>query len=332
MSHLANLTRWEWFKLRRRWMPWILLVILLLFSQLFLWSSFFSYQGMERSGPQIGFAESTNVDCYDLVSGGSGGLPPGLPEETLDGLENACRQAIARHEPQLEETRSSFMLPASLPTALNIAHSIGLMLIAILAASVIGTEYAWGTLRTSLVRGSGRWQYLAGKLGMLALLGGAALLVVVVLAMVSSALAGLLSGGGVASAGGEWSSAASMFARSWFGLLPFIALAAAVTVLSGSSAAGIGISLAYNFVEQIAVAILLNLFEWFETVADYLLGRNITAWMLGGGDDGAGFIGAIGDMPGQWHAFAVMAVYTLALGALAFWLFQKRDIKGANGG
>ena len=28
MSSVMRLARWEWFKLRRRWMPWILLLIL----------------------------------------------------------------------------------------------------------------------------------------------------------------------------------------------------------------------------------------------------------------------------------------------------------------
>ena len=34
---VALLTRWEWFKLRRRWLPWILLGIALVISQLIFW-------------------------------------------------------------------------------------------------------------------------------------------------------------------------------------------------------------------------------------------------------------------------------------------------------
>ena len=39
----------------------------------------------------------------------------------------------------------------------------------ILAASIPGTEYGWGTLRTVLVRGVGRWQLLAAKTLVIAL-------------------------------------------------------------------------------------------------------------------------------------------------------------------
>ena len=34
---VATLTRWEWFKLRRRWVPWILLGFVLIIDQLLFW-------------------------------------------------------------------------------------------------------------------------------------------------------------------------------------------------------------------------------------------------------------------------------------------------------
>ena len=36
---VLRLTRWEWFKLRKRWMPRILLGIAVVIAQSFLWSS-----------------------------------------------------------------------------------------------------------------------------------------------------------------------------------------------------------------------------------------------------------------------------------------------------
>ena len=49
VAHLANLTRWEWFKLRRRWMPWVLLAVITLFSQIPLWGNFFEYRSQSGS-------------------------------------------------------------------------------------------------------------------------------------------------------------------------------------------------------------------------------------------------------------------------------------------
>ena len=120
MAHIMNLTRWEWYKLRRRWLPWIMLGLLLVVSQLFVWVSY-AFKSSEQSG-----------DLY-----------------------------------------ADFTLPASIPNALGLAYSIGIFLIVILTASVLGTEYRWRTLRSILARGTGRWQYLASKIVLLILLAGA---------------------------------------------------------------------------------------------------------------------------------------------------------------
>ena len=41
IAEVLRLTRWEWFKLRRRWMPWVLLAIAAAFAQLGLWGGYF---------------------------------------------------------------------------------------------------------------------------------------------------------------------------------------------------------------------------------------------------------------------------------------------------
>ena len=37
---ILSLMTWEWYKLRRRWMPWIMLAIAIAFSQLIFWAGF----------------------------------------------------------------------------------------------------------------------------------------------------------------------------------------------------------------------------------------------------------------------------------------------------
>ena len=39
MVQVLRLTRWEFFKVRKRWMPWILLGIVVVITQLGLWGS-----------------------------------------------------------------------------------------------------------------------------------------------------------------------------------------------------------------------------------------------------------------------------------------------------
>ena len=50
ISDVARLTRWEWFKLRRRWMPWVLLLPLIIIPQIWLWAEFFAYRSVDFYG------------------------------------------------------------------------------------------------------------------------------------------------------------------------------------------------------------------------------------------------------------------------------------------
>ncbi len=278
MAHVISLTRWEWYKLRRRWLPWIMLGLLLVVTQAFIWGTYFFNRGEE------------NREVYD-----------------------------------------NFTLPASLANALGLSYSIGIFLIVILTGSILGTEYRWRTLRSILARGTGRWQYLASKALLLALVAGGALLIVMAATAVSSLIAGALAGDpppGSSDAPG-WVDVPITFGKAWFAFLPYIALAGLFTVLTTSSAAGIAISLVYYYAESIIVAIFINLFDWFQTVADYVLGRNAVAWMTSG-DGGlvVNFIlgGRFGDYPGALHAFLVLAAYAVVLGGLTVWIFRRRDL------
>ena len=53
IAQIANLGVWELFKLRRRWMMWILLVFALLFAQLAVWGGYFSYQNLRDTGGEL---------------------------------------------------------------------------------------------------------------------------------------------------------------------------------------------------------------------------------------------------------------------------------------
>ena len=44
IAQVLRLTRWEFFKVRKRWMPWILLGIVVIVTQISVWGSFSAYQ------------------------------------------------------------------------------------------------------------------------------------------------------------------------------------------------------------------------------------------------------------------------------------------------
>jgi len=134
----------------------------------------------------------------------------------------------------------------------------------------------------------------------------------------------------------EWPGMLIVVGRSFVAIMPYLALAAFVTVVTTSQAAGMAVSLGYYFAEAIGSAILINLVHSLSAVPDYLLVRNITGWMLGSKDQITdpwiltGPFG-FGVYPTQVHSIVVMFAYFLLFGVVAFWLFRRRDVTGARG-
>ena len=294
IAHIANLVCWEWFNTRRHWMPWILLVLPLLFVQLTFWGTYYSYRApisiaMRMRGSAVravGNDESTyervtvDLSCDDVFAGR---VPADLPPQIgATDFELQCNEAREREEADRRDMFDRIILPGSVSNAVALIHGIGVILVAIMTASLLGTEFGWGTLRLVLARGTGRWQLLSAKLILIALLVGAALAVIAATTAASSVIvSSLVSERPEAQI--EWADALAAFGRAWFGLLPYAALAGVVTVLASSSVAGISAAIGYLFTEWPVAALLLSRFDWAQDVADYMLGRNITAWILGAG-------------------------------------------------
>lgn len=349
MMTALTLMRWEWFKLRRRMMPWILLVIVVVFSQIFLWGNYTAYRNNNASGQsESGFSatDSTgrridvSITCDDIANGTVEDKLQGLDddlrenfERTLVDFHRGCDQIIEETEMQRQHARASFTLPNSLSEGLGVAHGIGVILISILTAAVVGTEYGWGTLRTILVRGTGRRQLLAAKMSLMVVVALVALLIVAVGIAISSLIANSTVGGDAAPPSAEWSEAVVGFGKALYGLLPYVTLGTFAAILTSSGGSAIALTLGYYFGEQLLVAIMINVFDWFEPIADYILGRNVTAWIIGDDVDAGGVLigGAFGDIPSTVHAFLVILGYIIVLSAISFWIFQRRDVAGASG-
>ncbi len=342
IAGIANLGRWEWFKLRKRWMLWILLVFAILFGQLAVWGGFFSYQNLQRTGGELTVPATLQqnqgrvprtVACNDLFSGDPARQPADLDPQVLAGLTAQCRQQAVALPDRLGRAYQNFTLPGSFSAALSVVQTLALILIAILTASAIGIDYGSGTLRSVLTKGTGRWPYLTAKLLTLALLTFLGLVVTLGAVAISSVIAGAYAGAAPISSVADrtWGDAGIALGKAWVSVLPYLGLTTFVTVFARSSAAGMAIGLGYYFLEQILIALLSGLFSWFQNVADFLLVRNISAFTQVSGGTGGGF-GTPGTLPDVTHAVIVLSIYTLALIAGAFWLFERRDVQGATAG
>lgn len=100
---------------------------------------------------------------------------------------------IWRDERGIEGLRVS-VLPWSLPSLLDLTQYLGAIVLGVLAASAVGTEYGWGTVRQAISRGQPRAQFLAVKLGALMVAGLVGFLLVFGVAIVFSIAVTLAEG------------------------------------------------------------------------------------------------------------------------------------------
>src|SRR5881397_2524522 len=75
-----------------------------------------------------------------------------------------------------QDALHTFAFPWSIPSLLDSGQFWGAFFVGILVASVVATEYNWGTVRQALIRGQSRTQYLAIKLAGLVLVSALSLL------------------------------------------------------------------------------------------------------------------------------------------------------------
>ena len=371
MVGLLRLTRWEWFKLRRRWMPWILLVPIVLIPQIWLWGEYLAYRAVDFYGtPDLYFVASKDAQfkedviseedviafsCADIDDGIAAARLAGLPEEYhQDGIDFLARiREPRRHgdrtltvcEENLEEDSrlrlwhsQVFVLPVSLANGLAIIHFVGIVLVPILASSMMGSEYGLGTLRAVLVRGVDRWRFLASKVILLVLVTVAALVIALVPLVISSLVATSLVPDGMELADpGRWTTILVVSGKVLYALVPYIALALFLTVLTRSAAFGIALAIGYIFAEAAVISSMgerFDRFDWFQNFLDFMLGPGVSGWLVEAGVRATGQDAAffpLDKVQSNFRAFFVILAYIVALGGAAFWLLQRKDIPGAKG-
>jgi ABC-type transport system involved in multi-copper enzyme maturation permease subunit len=296
LSQVTRLVAAELLKVRRRWLPYVLLVVMFLGSAMQIWMA--------------GYL--TWRDVRDEVSS------------------------------DIAQALQSFVLPYSLPALLDTGQFWGSLLVGILTASVVATEYNWGTARQAIVRGQTRSAYLVMKLAGLAIVASLALLVTLAFGLLLSAWATQVAGEPVTFRTPRESLSAAeavlMVLRAGYCVLPYFLLAFALTVVGRSTALGVAGILLYMVIESIVVAILGGLDGAWETPRAFTLGHNVAA-VLAANNFGEFRYNSMAlrdlpfgnDLPSAWTGACVIAAYCAIFLTVTFSVFQKRDMTSGAG-
>ncbi|MGH2472985.1 MAG: ABC transporter permease subunit [Candidatus Limnocylindria bacterium] len=285
---MLRLLRSEIFRMRRRWMPWIMLglIVFAAFAVYFLvWVSTQAQIEAMRSG-QIPQQQGQTIE---------------LLQETL-----------------------LLVAPGRVPDfGIGVVSGLGSVMLIVFAASHVGTEFGWGTFRTLLAHGANRGAFLASKAVSL-ILYALVFMVLGTLAAIGasyavSSVAGLALGSGV-----DIAEVARVAAKSAYTFLPYMALALAIAVWSKSAGAGIAAGLVVNFTESIVADILVSLNRDYAQIVNWGLSRNASALTRTAGDAVQNPTALT--LPDPTRAAIVLAVYCVVFFALAYWRLRTRDV------
>lgn len=291
---MLRLLRSEIFRLRRRWLPWILLLVIALLS--------FAFYAL--------IYVSVNAQL-EAVRAGTIPAPPGGTESFTEAL-NSLR-------------------PNEVPEfGLAIVIALGSVMLIVLAASHVGAEYGWGTLRTLLAHGAGRGAFLAAKLVSLVLFALVFTIVgtiaVIAASYVISSVAGLPTTPGV-----DLAEVTARAARGLYTLLPYMALASLIALWARSGGAGIAAGLVIYFAEGLVSQIIAAVNRDLAKLVDYGLSRNVEAVQRAGVvPEGrlstAATATAAAPLPDALQAAIVLGIYTMLFVGLAYWRLRSRDV------
>jgi ABC-type transport system involved in multi-copper enzyme maturation permease subunit len=157
---MIRLVTADLFKFLRRWLPYIILLIFCLYTANYIWNDYSSAK--QR-------LESLSPLTYDDFAAAVEQADPDEERITIaySGDGYSGRYEISRH------AFDDVVLPEYIYRMFGKLQNNYLYLclpVIILAASFIGTEYKWGTLRQTLARGIGRNAYFGSKYVTLAVL------------------------------------------------------------------------------------------------------------------------------------------------------------------
>jgi len=223
---------------------------------------------------------------------------------------------------------ANFALPHGIDRSFEILGQLGMILMVVVGALIIGSEFSWGTVRTMLETGISRAKFVAAKLIVLVVLSTIFLLCAEIAGVIGSLLVTLLSGNHVTlgTVDAHWFGA---YARSLVLIdLIFVTLgivAFAVSTITRSVAAGIAVGIGWLVLEQVLRVFLASLGSLGDRITKALLTTNISALIQHVGI----FPGRVEPgSPGVWQAVGVLVLYCVVLVAASATVFIRRDVTG----
>ena len=288
---MLRLLRSELYRLVRRWMPWIMLGLIVVIAFVFYFLIWVSVNAQ------------------------------------LQAVKNGTLPVPAGGTTQLEQTLRQIAPDRVAQFGVSVVAGLGSVMLIVFAASHVGTEFGWGTFRTLLAHGASRSGFLVSKAVSLVLYAVVFMIVGSIAAIAASytvsAVAGISPGSGV-----DFAEVARVAVKSGYTFLPYMALALAIAVWSKSAGAGIATGLVVYFAESIVAGILVSLNKDYAQIVNWGLSRNASALTrtVSGQAGPTSQDPTASTLPDPTQAAIVLGIYCAIFLVLAYWRLRSRDV------
>jgi ABC-type transport system involved in multi-copper enzyme maturation permease subunit len=243
----------------------------------------------------------------------------------------------------LPDAIRAFTLPWALPALLDAGQFWSPIIIGVLIASGVATEYNWGTARQAIARGQSRSRWLTVKLLGLALFCAILMLLALGFGVVSmfwtSSLAGYditLNPPGAAEMTAFDIVAAIL--RAGFGVLPYALLAFAITVIGRSTALGATGIILFVIIEGTLNGIFGGLGGTWADLRMGSIGHHAASLLAANRIDEGAYLSIAfrespeaSELPDPWLSFTVLCVWCATLLGATYYVFNKRDLRLGTG-
>ena len=324
MSLLPRLVSADLLRVRRYWLTWTALVLLIVALAL-----------------QLNGKLDEMVELEAKVEAGVQ-TDNGEPPTPFDYLE------LESNRIQLTRLRSDLRYPAFLGYVSRLSTGMGWFLIVLLTAVIVGEDFTRQTLRGVLARGVSRSQFLVARCLALWVAAGVATATVTLLAAAVGPFIHAQVTDTPISLSGLGAVLLTVL-RAWLTYLPFIAATAFWTVLGRNAGPALGVGLGLRFVEILAAALvpvlgamyiaggaeIPGLIRWAGNLLSVTLGYNADV-VLHWGPPAAIVNGIMSALVGTgedillptdpWRALAFLAGFAVLSLALAIWTMHRRDV------
>lgn len=233
---------------------------------------------------------------------------------------------VSAHRGTLATASADLFPPGSIPRYFMLPSALGLIVTAILAAGVVGSEYSWGTVRSLIATGVPRGRLLGAKF--LATFIGIVVWVLLgfIVGMICSCIVTIADGHALTLGGfgASWlGDFGLMWGRTLLSLTASMAIGFVAAVVGRSMAAGIAAPIVWQVIEVLIGGLYTYLGNFGTILVHLTLNVNDESLAY---HNAFGAVAARRGLVSQPHAVAVMFGYIVVLLAISFIVFLRRDV------